>query len=78
MEKMIAHVKANEPETVTYLLHRSVGDPTKFLVYEVYKDQAAFGAHGTSEPMQEFFRLAGGILAGRPDIALYEEIGGKR
>jgi quinol monooxygenase YgiN len=78
MRKMIAHVKANEPGTVTYLLHRSSADPTKFLVYEVYADQAAFATHGASEPMKEFFRLAGGILDGRPDIAMYEEIDGKR
>ena len=76
--KMITYVKANEPGTVTYLLHRSSADPTKFLVYEVYTDQAAFATHGASEPMKEFFRLAGGILDGRPDIAMYEEIDGKR
>jgi quinol monooxygenase YgiN len=78
MQKMIAHVKANEPGTLTYLLHRSTADPTTFLVYEVYADQAAFAAHGSSEPMQEFFRLAGGILDGRPEIVVYDEIGGKR
>jgi quinol monooxygenase YgiN len=78
MQKMIAHVRANEPGTRTYLLHRSAADATKFLVYEVYDDQAAFTAHGASEPMREFFRLAGGLLDGRPDIAMYEEIDGKR
>ncbi len=78
MEKMIAHVKANEPGTVTYLLHRSTADPTTFLVYEVYADQAAFATHGASESMKEFFRLAGSLLDGRPDIVMYEEIGGKR
>jgi quinol monooxygenase YgiN len=56
----------------------SAADPTTFLVYEVYTDQAAFAAHGASEPMKEFFKLAGGILDGRPDIAMYEEIDGKR
>lgn len=78
MRKMIAHVKANEPGTLTYVLHRSTADPTTFVVYEVYADQAAFATHGASEAMQEFFRLAGGILDGRPDIAMYEEIDGKR
>ena len=78
MRKMIAHVKANEPNTRTYVLYRSSKDPSQFLVYEVYADQAAFAAHGSSEPMQEFFRLAGGIVDGRPDIAMYEEIDGKR
>ena len=78
MKKMIEHVRAHEPGTKTYLLHRSAADSTKFLVYEVYADQAAFAAHGASEPMKEFFKLAGGILDGRPDIAMYEEIDGKR
>jgi quinol monooxygenase YgiN len=78
MKKMIEHVRAHEPGTKTYLLHRSAADPTTFLVYEVYADQAAFAAHGASEPMKEFFKLAGGILDGRPDIAMYEEIDGKR
>jgi quinol monooxygenase YgiN len=78
MKKMIEHVRAHEPGTKTYLLHRSAADPTTFLVYEVYTDQTAFAAHGASEPMKEFFKLAGGILDGRPDIAMYEEIDGKR
>ena len=78
MRKMIAHVTANEPGTQTYVLYRSQRDPSQFLVYEVYADQAAFAAHGASEPMKEFFKLAGGILDGRPDIAMYEEIDGKR
>jgi len=78
MRKMIAHVKANEPGTRTYILHRSTADSTTFLVYEVYADQAAFATHRASQPMQEFFALAGGILDGRPDIVMYEEIDGKR
>ena len=78
MKKMIEHVRGHEPGTRTYLLHRSTADPTTFLVYEVYADQAAFAAHGASEPMKEFFKLAGSILDGRPDIAMYEEIAGKR
>jgi quinol monooxygenase YgiN len=78
MKKMIEHVRTHEPGTKTYLLHRSAADPTTFLVYEVYTDQASFAAHGASEPMKEFFKLAGGILDGRPDIAMYEEIDGKR
>jgi len=76
-EKMIAHVKANEPGTSTYILHRSTSDPTQFLFYEVYVDQAAFGAHGGSAPMQQFFGAVGGLLDGRPQITMYEKLGGK-
>lgn len=77
-EKMIEHVTANEPDTLSYLLHRAQGDPTQFVFYEVYADQAALATHGGSQPMQQFFGAIGGILDGRPEISLYEELGGKR
>jgi quinol monooxygenase YgiN len=77
-EKMIAHVTANEPGTVTYVLHRSTSDPTVFVFYEAYADQAAFAAHGSSAAMQEFFGAVGTLLDGRPEIHVYEPLGGKR
>jgi len=77
-DKMIVHVKANEPGTLRYILHRATGDPTEFVFYEVYADQAALATHGSSEPMQQFFGAAGGLLDGRPDITLYEELAGKQ
>jgi quinol monooxygenase YgiN len=76
--EMIAHVRANEPSTLTYVLHRSTGDPTAFAFYEVYADQAALAAHGGSEQMQKFFGAVGGLLDGRPEITMYQEIDGKR
>jgi quinol monooxygenase YgiN len=77
-EKMIAHVKAHEPGTLTYVLNRSTSDPTEFVFYEIYADAAAFAAHGGSEPMQQFFGAVGSLLAGRPEIKMYEELGGKK
>ncbi len=77
-EKMLAYVKANEPGTLAYLLNRSTSDPTKFVFYEVYQDQAAFAAHGGSDAMQEFFGAVGALLDGRPEIHMYEELGGKK
>ena len=77
-EKMIAHVKANEPGTLTYVLHRASGDPTDLMFYEVYSDQAALAAHGTSAAMKEFFGAVGGLLAAKPEIATFEEIAGKK
>jgi len=75
---MITHVKANEPGTLTYLLHRSSGDPTEFVFYETYADQEAFATHGGSEQMKKFFGVAGGLLDGRPEIKMYEQIDGKK
>jgi quinol monooxygenase YgiN len=77
-EKMIAHVKANEPGTLLYTLNRSTTHPNEFVFYEVYADQAGFAAHGGSAPMQEFFGTVGTMLDGRPEIKIYEELGGKR
>ncbi|MFI5367124.1 MAG: putative quinol monooxygenase [Candidatus Binatia bacterium] len=77
-EKMIAHVKANEPGTLLYTLNRSTTHPGEFVFYEIYADQAAFATHGGSAPMQEFFGAVGTLLDGRPAITMYDEIGGKR
>src|SRR5262249_12901447 len=77
-DKMIAHVKANEPGTRTYILHRSTAEPPEVVFFEVYADKAAFAAHGGSEPMQEFFGAVGSLLEGRPEIGMYEELGGKK
>ena len=76
--EMIAHVKAHEPGTLTYILHRSTSDPTEFVLYEVYADQGPLAAHGSSESMQRFFGAVGGLLDGRPEITLYDALGGKR
>ena len=77
-QKLIAHVKANEPGTLTYTLNRSTSDPTTYVIYEIYADEAAFATHGGSAPMQEFFSAVGTLLDGRPEIRMYEELGGKR
>jgi quinol monooxygenase YgiN len=76
--KMIGHVQANEPGTRTYICHRSTADPTVYVFYEVYADQAAFAAHGASAAMAAFFGAMKGVVDGRPEIAMYEEIAGKR
>jgi quinol monooxygenase YgiN len=77
-EKMLAHVKANEPGTLTYVLHRSNADPTEFMFFEAYKDQEALATHGASEPMRHFFGAVGGLVDGRPEIKMYTELGGKK
>ena len=77
-DKMIAHVKAHEAGTLTYVLHQSSSDPTEFLFFEKYSDQDALNAHGASEPMRHFFGAVGGLVAGRPEIKMYNELGGKK
>ncbi len=70
---MIAKVRG-EAGTEAYVLHRSVQDPTAFVFYEVYKDQAAFEAHGKTPHMAELGNALRGNLDGRPQIDILTEI----
>jgi quinol monooxygenase YgiN len=74
---LLEHVRQHEPGTREYVFMRATGDPTSFAFYEVYDDEAAFAAHGSSEPMKRFFGAVRELLAGRPEIVMYEELGGK-
>ena len=77
-KKMIAHVKAHEPGTITYTLNQSTADKTDFVFYEVYQDPGAFAAHAGSDMMKEFGRSLGSVVAGRPEITMYDEVDAKR
>lgn len=76
--EMVEYVKKNEPGTRTYIMHKSTADPTEYVFYEVYVDQAAAGAHSSSEQMMKFFAATRGLLAGHPEIGMYEEVMGKK
>jgi quinol monooxygenase YgiN len=66
-----------EPGTREYVFLRATGDPTSFAFFEVYDDEAAFAAHGSSEAIKRFFGAVRELLAERPEIVNYEELGGK-
>jgi len=76
-KEMIATVKASEPGTLTYILHKNTKDPSEFVYYEVYQDQAAFDSHGKTEHMKAFGGKIGGLLAGRPEISVLNEVAHK-
>ena len=48
-----------EPGNVHYIAHRDPEDPRVFLMYEQYRDKAAFEEHGQTE---HFTRLGPGAL----------------
>ena len=72
--KMIETVRAQEPGTMQYVLHRSVKDPTEFVYYEVYQDQASLDSHGKTPHMREFGGAIGALLEGRPQIEVLTEV----
>ena len=76
-KEMIATVRSAEPGTLTYILHKSEKDPTEFIYYEVYQDQAAFDSHGKTDHMKAFGGKIGALLAGRPEITMLTEIAHK-
>lgn len=43
--EMMRLVRANEPGCILYQVHRNHDSSVDFMVYEVYRDQAAFEAH---------------------------------
>ncbi len=45
----LAVASRQEPGNVHYLPHRDPEDPRVFLLYEQYRDKAAFEEHGASE-----------------------------
>ncbi len=76
--EMIAHVKAQEPATLTYLFHRARHDPRTFVFFERYADQPALDAHSQSAAMMKFMGAIGQLLDEAPVIEMFEEIDGKR
>ncbi len=65
---------AQEPGTLLYSLNRSAADPNTIVVIERYADKAALEAHSKSAHFKEFSKLLGGVLAGRPEITVFDEI----
>ena len=59
--RQLAETSAAEPGNVHYLAHRDPEDPRVFLMYEQYRDKAAFEEHGQTE---HFKTLGPGELFG--------------
>jgi quinol monooxygenase YgiN len=57
----LAEASSAEPGAVHYIAHRDPEDPRVFLIYEQYRDKAAFEEHGQTEHFQT---LAVGELFG--------------
>jgi quinol monooxygenase YgiN len=56
---------AKEPGCLQFDVTQQADDPTKFALYEVYADAAAFEAHGKMPHVQEFFAAAKDMIVGR-------------
>lgn len=77
LRAMIPKVR-EEPGALVYILNRSVKDPTVFVFYEVYKDQAAFDLHTKTPHMAELQGKLPALLDGRPAIDILTELDSKK
>jgi quinol monooxygenase YgiN len=62
---------ASEPDTYTYNLHRGTKNPSVFLFYEQYKNEAAFKAHCETTYFKKLFETLDGKLADKPEEGFY-------
>jgi quinol monooxygenase YgiN len=47
--EQLAAASQQEPGNIHYILNRAVDNPRTFLIYEQYRDKAAFEEHGQTE-----------------------------
>jgi len=55
----------NEPGCYQFDVTQQTDDPTKFALYEIYADAAAFEAHGKQPHTAAFFEKAKDMIVGR-------------
>jgi len=67
-------VRANEPGNKFYQLCRSRTDKGTYIVMEMYEDDAALKAHGSSEHFRTIGTRMGPTLAGRPDVQYFDAV----
>ena len=72
VEKFIPLIMANanasvhaEQGSLPYDVTQQVAAPTKFSLYEIYENQAAFELHGKTPHVQDFFAKAKDMIVGR-------------
>jgi len=54
IRRFVEYVRANEPKTLLYLSLQDQADPTRFLHYFVFEDQAARERHSSSNAVNQF------------------------
>ncbi len=68
MTPALIEATRNESGNLAYTLYQSTENPSEFMVYEEYTDEAAFNAHCASEAFQSFGKQAGPLFAKELDI----------
>ena len=65
---------AEEEGTLSYTMNRDKRNPNTIVIMERYQDKAALEHHSSTPQFKAFFEKIGGLLAGKPEISVMEEI----
>jgi quinol monooxygenase YgiN len=76
LKRMVAQTES-EPGTLVYVFHEDAADDVTVWSYELYTDQAARDAHGSSPAMAEIGPALGGLLGGAPELIKLRPISAK-
>ncbi len=68
IEEFVPYVRANEPGTRLYLAWQQKDDPTRFVHFFIFKDEAAHAAHASSAEVKRFEAAYGPELAEGPVV----------
>ena len=66
-----------EPGTRFYILHEDSANADVLVMYEMYENQEALAAHGSSEAFKALGPIIRPFTASRPEITMAKPIGGK-
>ncbi|MAI80846.1 MAG: hypothetical protein CL917_18035 [Deltaproteobacteria bacterium] len=72
LSELAQQTLANEEGTLEYSVHQRKDDPTAFVFYEKYVDDAAFDLHGKN--LAKNAGSIGAFLDGPPEIIMLEEV----
>jgi quinol monooxygenase YgiN len=79
IEEFVRYVKANEPGTRTYLAWQRKDDPTGFVHFFIFEDEAAHKVHSGSEAVKRFEAVYRPELIGGDVVFTdYEWVAGKQ
>jgi quinol monooxygenase YgiN len=76
MEALIENAKT-EAGTLTYILHVDDKEPDAVFFYELYSDEDALTAHGTSDRFKEIGKSLRDLAGGRPELQILKPLIGK-
>ena len=72
--RRLGEASRQEPGVVQYIAHRDPDDPRVFLIYEQYRDQAAFEEHGRTDHFKEIALGEQFPLLENRERAIYETL----